>query len=91
MATAIIYKMTSLDLPEVIWFSNVADPFEGIFYHLMPAKDSINILFYNKPLFNNILTVLSKQFSFPSETSKTFSVKTHVDGNKSCKLFLTEE
>ena len=39
--------------------SEVTDPFQGIFYHVMPLQDSTNILFYNKPVFNSILSVLS--------------------------------
>lgn len=59
--------------------SDMSDPFNNIFYHMMPAKDSTNSLFYNKPLFNNILTVLSKEFKFPSEDTKKFHIRTHVD------------
>ena len=61
------------------------DPFQGIFYHAMPLQDSTNILFYNKPMFNNILLVFSKQFKFPHEATKKFSVTTHVD-SKICKI-----
>ena len=47
--------------------SEITDPFQGIFYHLMPSKDNTTIMFYNKPLYNNLLAVLSKQFKFLSE------------------------
>ena len=70
--------------------TNVKDPFQGIFYHAMPLQDSTNIMFYNKPMFNNILVVLSKQFEFPQEATKKFSVKTHVD-SKSCKISVNRE
>ena len=69
---------------------NVKDPFQGIFYYAMPLQDSTNIMFYNKPMFNNILVVLSKQFEFPQEATKKFSVKTHVD-SKSCKISVNRE
>ena len=49
---------------------------------MMPLLDSTSILFYNKPIFNSILTVLSKQFSFPSEGSKKFQLKTYLGKNK---------
>ena len=61
---------------------HVSDPFQGIFYHMMPLQDTTSILFYNKPILDNILTVLSKQFRFPSEVTKKFQIKTHVDHNK---------
>ena len=64
---------------------NVSDPFQGIFYHIMSLQDSTDILFYNKPIFKNILTVLSKQFSFPSEETVKFQLKTYLD-HKKCIL-----
>ena len=63
------------------------DPFNAIFYHVMPLKDTTNIIFYNRPLYENILSVLSKQFAnFPSKNAKKFRIKTHVDG---LQCFLT--
>ena len=56
----------------------------------MPSQDSTNILFYNKPLYNNILTVLSKEFQFPAEEAKSFTIKTHVD-RKRCSLFIDKK
>ena len=64
---------------------NIKDLYQGIFYHAMPLQDGTNIMFYNKPMFNNILVVLSKQFQFPQEANKKLSVKTHVD-SKNCKI-----
>ena len=61
---------------------SVSDPFQGIFYHIMSLQDSTDILFYNKPIFKNILTVLSKQFSFPSEETVKFQLKTYLDQKK---------
>ena len=43
---------------------HASDPYQGIVYHMMPLQDTTSILFYNKPIFNNIRTVLSKQFRF---------------------------
>ena len=68
----------------------ISDPLDGIFYHLMPSQDSTNILFYNKPLYNNILTVLSKEFQFPAEEAKSFTIKTHVN-RKRCSLFIDKK
>ena len=65
----------------------MTDPFNGIFYHIMPSQDSTNIMFYNKPLYNNILTVLSKEFKFPSAEARKFTIKTHVDSKK-CNLYI---
>ena len=59
-----------------------SDPFEGIFYHMMTLHDTTTIMFYNKPIFNNILAVLNKQYTFPAVTGRTFQLKTHVDKNK---------
>ena len=57
------------------------DPFNDVFYHISPLKDSTNIIFYNRPLYESILTGLSKEFAdFPSQSAKKFRVKTHVDG-----------
>lgn len=70
--------------------SEITDPFQGIFYHMMPLQDSTNILFYNKSLFNNILSVLSKQFQFPPAETKKFSLITHVD-KKKCTLTIDRD
>ena len=61
---------------------HASDPFQGILYHMMPLQDSTSILFYNKPIFNNILSVLSKQFTFPSEGTKKFQLKTYLGKSK---------
>ena len=61
---------------------HVSEPFQGIFYHMMPLQGTASILFYNKPIFDNILTVLGKQFRFPSQVTKKFQIKTHVNHNK---------
>ena len=67
--------------------TEMKDPFNAIFYHVSPLKDSTNITFYNRPLYENILQVLSKEFAnFPSQSAKTFRIKTHVDR---LKCFLT--
>ena len=66
----------------------ITDPLQGIFYYLMPSKDDTTILFYNKPLYNNLLAVLSKQFQFPSEETQTFTVKMHVKDKKACFLHI---
>ena len=80
--TALLCKMNGQEFPEVTW-----NPFHGIFYHLMLSKDNTTIMFYNKPLYNKLLAVLSKQFKFPSEGTQTFTVKMHVHGKKVCFLY----
>ena len=60
--------------------SDIKDPFNAIFYHVSPLKDSTNITFYNRPLYENIIQVLGKEFeNFPSKSAKTFRIKTHVN------------
>ena len=60
--------------------SDIKDPFNAIFYHVSPLKDSTTITFYNRPLYENIIQVLGKEFAnFPSKSAKTFRIKTHVD------------
>ena len=66
----------------------ITDPLQGIFYYLMPSKDDTTILIYNKPLYNNLLAVLSKQFQFPSEETQTFTVKMYVKDKKACFLHI---
>ena len=57
------------------------DPFNSIFYHVMPLKDSTNIIFYHRPLYEDTLTALSKQYtSFPSANAEKCRIKTHVGG-----------
>lgn len=70
--------------------TDITDPFNGIFYHVMPAKDSTNILFYNKPLYNGILDVLSKEFKFPSSEKRKFSLKTHISNNR-CNISIDRD
>lgn len=62
--------------------SEVKDPLDSIFYSVMPSKDNTIIRFYTKPLFNNIVSVLDKEFKVPENKSTKFSVKTHIDGKK---------
>ena len=66
---------------------HVTDPLDGIFYHLMLSQENTTILFYHKELYENLLTVLSKQFKFPSEGVHTFTVKTHVNKDQ-CFLYI---
>ena len=61
--------------------SDMKDPFNSIFYHVMPLRDSTNIIFYHKPLYEDTLTALSREdANFPSGNARKFRVKTHVDG-----------
>ena len=43
---------------------------------MMQLEDTTGILFYNKPIFDNVLTVLRNKFRFPSEVTKKFQIKT---------------
>ena len=65
----------------------ITDPLDGIFYHLMLSQENTTILFYHRELFKNLLSVLSKQFKFPSEEVQTFTVKTHVN-KAQCFLYI---
>ena len=61
--------------------SEMKDPFNVIFYHEMPLKYCINIIFYNRSVYENILSALSKEFAnFSSKSAKKFCIKTHMDG-----------
>ena len=72
--------------------SDIKDPFNNIFCHVMPAQYSTNILFYNKPLYNNILTVLSNEFNFPSEDKRKFHIKTHVNTRRDwCNIYIDRD
>lgn len=62
--------------------SEITDPFDSIFYHMMPSTDSTGIFFYTKPLFNSIISALDKEFKIPENSFKQFSLKTHVDGKR---------
>lgn len=64
--------------------SEITDPFDRIFYHMMPSKDSTGIFFYTKPLFNSIISALDKEFKIPENSFEQFSLKTHVDGKRCC-------
>ena len=47
----------------------------------MPLKDSTTITFYHRPLYEDTLTALSKEYAnFPSGNARISPVKTHVDG-----------
>ena len=61
--------------------SEVDDLFHDVFYHVTPLKDSTNIIFYNRKLYEMVLTGLSQEYAdFPTQNTKKFRVKTHVDG-----------
>ena len=66
---------------------HVTDPLDGIFYHLMLSHVNTTILFYHKELYENLMTVLSKQFKFPSQGVQTFTVKTLVS-KMQCFLYI---
>lgn len=82
-----ISGFTNDDTSGTDYISAVTDPFNSIFYHIIPSKNSSNIMFYTKPLFNSILSVLAKEFKMPGENSKMFTLKTHIYG-KRCSIHI---
>lgn len=86
-STIEISGFTNTDCSGTDYNSEVTDPFNSIFYHVIPSKESTNIMFYTKPLFNSIVSVLGKEFQFPEDSSKKFSLRTHVDG-KRCHIHI---
>lgn len=64
-----ISGFTNDDTSGTDYISAITDPFNSIFYHIIPSKNSSNIMFYTKPLFNSILSVLAKEFRMPGENS----------------------
>ena len=68
--------------------TDTADYFNGIFYHIIPSPNGTNSMFYNKPLFSNVIQVLRNEFITPEESVK-FALTTHVDGHKKGNTQLT--
>lgn len=70
--------------------TDTTDYFNGIFYHIMTSPNKTHIMFYSRPLFNNVLQVLRNEFITPNDCAK-FSITTHVDGGKSCNIHVDIE
>ncbi|MCG8046830.1 MAG: GDSL-type esterase/lipase family protein [Candidatus Thiodiazotropha endolucinida] len=85
--SVIVTEDNTDDLSQFSGFSSceITDPFASIFYHIMTNKDTTTIFFYTRPLFSSIISALEKEFVFPANSDKKFSLKTHVDG-KRCGL-----
>ena len=62
--------------------SELADPFNKVFYKVFPSERSTDIHFYSQRIFNMIISVLDKEFSTPGEDINKFLLKTHIDGQK---------
>lgn len=62
--------------------SETDDPFNNVFYRIIPSEKSTHIHFYARPLFNMILSVLEKELSTPGDDVSKFLLKTHIDGKK---------
>ena len=62
--------------------SETDDPFNNVFYRIIPSEKSTHIHFYARPLFNMILSVLEKEFSTPGDDVSKFLLKTYIDGKK---------
>ena len=55
--------------------TNIMDLYQGIFYHAMPLQDGTNIMFYNKPMFNNILVVLRNNSNSYRKQTRNYPLK----------------
>lgn len=62
--------------------SEVDDPFNNVFYRIIPSEKATHIHFYAQPLFNMIISVLEKEFNTPGDDVNRFLLKTHIDGKK---------
>ena len=58
------------------------DPFNSVFYRVIPSAGSTHIHFYARPLFKTILSVLEKEFRTPGDDVSKFLLKTHIQGKK---------
>ena len=52
--------------------SEIGDPFNSVFYRVIPSENATHIHFFVEPIFKNILSVLEKEFNTPGEESKKF-------------------
>ncbi|MEW8546796.1 MAG: GDSL-type esterase/lipase family protein [Candidatus Thiodiazotropha sp.] len=75
-----VFENSTIDIEK-----DTTDYFDGIFYHIIPSTNKTHIMFYSKPLFNNVIQVLRKEFLTPEESS-TFVLTTHIDGGKKCNI-----
>lgn len=55
--------------------SESGDPFNSVFYRVLPSENATHIHFYAAPLFNTILSVLEKEFNTPGEDINKFLLK----------------
>ena len=60
--------------------SEIDDPFNDIFYRVIPSGSATHIHFFSPQTFDKVLSVLEKEFRTPGEDIKKFLLKTHVDG-----------
>ena len=67
--------------------SEIGDPFNSVFYRVIPSENATHIHFFVEPIFKNILSVLENEFNTPGEESKKFLLKTHVDGQR-CHIYV---
>lgn len=67
--------------------SEIGDPFNSVFYHIIPSENATHIHFYVEPIFKSILSVLEKEFHTPGAEINKFLLKTHVDG-KRCHIYV---
>lgn len=61
------------------------DPFNSVFYRVLPSANKTHIHFYATPLFKTILSVLEKEFCIPGEDVNKFMLKTYIEG-KRCQI-----
>lgn len=62
--------------------SETGDPFNSVFYRVIPSEGSTHIHFYARPLFKTIMSVLEKEFRTPGDDVSKFLLKTHIQGKK---------
>ena len=60
--------------------SEIDDPFNDIFYRVIPSGSATHIHFFSPQTFDKVLSALEKEFRTPGEDIKKFLLKTHVDG-----------
>ena len=62
--------------------SEIGDPFNSVFYRVIPSENATHIHFFVEPIFKSIISVLEKEFHTPGAEINKFLLKTHVDGKR---------
>ena len=67
--------------------SETGDPFNNMFYRVIPSENATHIHFFAEPFFKSILSVMEKEYHTPGAEIKKFLLKTHIDG-KRCHIYI---